>query len=648
MKPNILFTPIDVRSMKIKNRIVMPPMETNFATREGAVTERTRNYYEARARGGVGLIIVEATFIHPSGRGRVNQLGICDDALVPDFRSLTETCHRHGARIALQIHHAGRETKSAVTGFQPAGPSETPCPVCKDIPKQMSFSDIEETAEAYALAAGRAKKAGFDAVEIHGAHGYLICAFLSPYSNKRSDIYGGGLEGRARFPLEVVQEVREAVGENFPVIYRMSAEEFVEGGLTLKETRRFAQMLEKEGVDALHVSAGNYVTANITISYMSTPRGHLVHLSEGIKSVVKIPVIAVGGIDFTIAERIVLEGKADLVATGRALIADPYWPQKVFEGRFEDVRKCVRCNHGCIDRISNQQAITCTVNPEVGAETRSVVGKPGKRKKVLIVGGGVAGMEAAAVSALRGFHVVLHEQNGEVGGQVLLGSRLSDKREFYEVVKCLKTQLGKLNIHVKLNHKSDIERIMLEKPDLVILASGATPLIPPIPGITESNSVTAYDVLAGKAITGKNVLIAGGGVVGCETALYLAGQGKNVTVVEMQDELAGDAPPDPKAHLVEEIEKKRITVLNNFKLKRVLKDRVNAELLREDLLTKFGLERTVKGIDTTVIALGSKPNTDLIKGLEDAGIQYFCIGDCDRPRKALDAIHEGFQIANAF
>jgi len=410
-----LFEPIKIGTMEVKNRFVMAPMITNYAASDGSVTDRFKAYHKARAKGGVGLIIVEATFVHLSGKGFSNELGIDKDALVGKLTEVTDTAHEHGAKIALQLYHSGRQSHSAVTGGPLFAPSPLACPVCGETPLEMTKQDIEDMITAFGEGARRAKAAGFDAVEIHGAHGYLVGQFLSPYSNKRTDEYGGSFENRARFPLEVLAKVRNAVGKDYPVLYRLSSEEFVTGGLTIEDTRKFATMLVDHGIDAIHVSGGVYESAAMIIQPAAVPQGVYVSNAAAIKEAIgsRVPVIVVGRIkDPAMAADIIHDGKADMIAMGRALLADPDLPSKLQAGTPEEIRRCIGCTQACIDRLFQDQDIACLGNPLTGREWQyNLEEKAATRKKVLVIGGGPGGLEASRVAALRGNDVFLYEKN---------------------------------------------------------------------------------------------------------------------------------------------------------------------------------------------------------------------------------------------
>jgi len=638
-----LFEPVQIGSMKLKNRIVMPPMVTNYATAEGGVTERLKAYHAARARGGVGLIIVEASYVHPNGKGFSHQLGLYKDDLIPGLRGLVDAVHAHGARIAIQLYHGGRQTSSRVTGSPIVAPSPLPWAEGQEVPRQLTAEEIHALAEAFGEAARRAKEAGFDAVEVHGAHGYLINEFLSPHSNRRSDAYGGTSENRMRFPLEVVARVREKVGPGFPVIYRLSAVEFVPDGLTLEDTTAFARKLVEAGVDAIHVSAGIHASSAWIIQPMAIPQGCLVEYAAAIREAIgaRIPVIAVGRIkEPAMAERILQEGRADLVAMGRALLADPDLPRKVAEGKTDDIRKCIACNQGCIDRLFKDLDITCLCNALAGHETEYDLTAPAREKKtVLVVGGGPAGLEAARVAALRGHRVVLYEASDTLGGQMRLAAIPPHKEEVNDLVTYLAGQVAKPGVTVERGKGADAETVKAVKPDVVIVATGAVPAAPAIPGIEADSVVNAWDVLDGKAAVGQKVLVIGGGLVGCETAEFLADRGKEVTVAEMTPDVATDVGPLTRGLMLERLARKQVKILTGTKVQAIEADGVTVE--------RDGRVEKIAGIDTVVIAAGAAPNTEFVESLGETreGITFYTVGDCAKPRRIIDAIHEAFRTA---
>lgn len=637
MKFDKLFTPIKIGRMEIQNRIVMPPMTLNFASETGAVNQRVIDYYAERAKGCVGLIIVEATCID-SPVGRLDdplQLCIDDDIFIAGFNDLCEVIHETDTKIALQLHHAGRETTLEITqGIQPVSASDVYCASTKVKPRPLKTSEVEALVEKYAQSARRAKTAGFDAVEMHSAHGYLIEQFLSPATNKRTDKYGGDLNGRMRFAFEILERTREMVGQNFPVLFRLSAHEYLEGGLTLDDTKIIAKKLQDQGVNCLDISAGTY---DSPLEYGSTqpmvvPRGFMVHLAEGIKSVVDIPVITVGRInDPVFAEEILLEDRADLVAMGRALVADPFLPLKSMQDKLEDINMCIACMR-CSERTSSGLRLKCAVNVNVGKEREYRLVPADERKRVLVIGGGPAGMEAARTLALRGHQVVLYEKD-RLGGQLNLASVPPHKEEIKNLTRYLTTQLKRLQVEVHLGKEPSIEVI---NPDEVIVATGSEPLIPKILGINQSNVVTAWDVLRGTAKTGSAVVVAGGGMIGCETSEYLAKAGKKVKVVEVLSDIGLDMESKTRRYLLKSFDQLSVEVHTKTRVEEITTNGVK--------VTDCKGNRSLIAGDTVVLALGACPNRKVVEQLQGKVQGYWLIGDCVKPCKILEAIHDGARV----
>jgi len=635
-----LFEPLSIGEMRLRNRIVMPPMVTSFGSSDGHVTEHAIGYYEERAKGGVGLIIVEATCVDsPIGKLSPYQLVIDDDSFIPGLSDLARAIQEHGAKSAIQLHHAGGNTSSAVTGLQPVGPSAVPLQE-KDLPRELTLEEISEVTQRFARAAGRAKKAGFDGVEIHAAHGYLISQFLSSAFNKRQDDYGGSLANRARLLLEIIAATKEVVGQSYPVWCRVNGREYgIQGGITVEETQSVAQMVEEAGAVAVHVSAFALGADPRNLPPAAQPRGALVRFAEAVKSVVSIPVITVGRIDPLLGERILTEGRADLIAIGRGLLADPYLPQKAAAGRLEDIAPCIACGTCFVNINSQKDGMLCGVNPAVGNELEYAIEPAVKSKKVAVIGGGPAGMEAARVAALRGHQVVLFEKAEELGGQLTIATVPPYKSEIANLTQYLATQVHKAGVKLELGKEATASEVQMITPDAVILATGVTPFIPEIPGIERENVVIAEDVLAGRARVGERAIVIGGELVGCETAEFLADAGKTVTITRRGPSMAAAVAPMIGQPLVGRLSAKGVTMLTGVKY-----EEVNDEGLV--ITTGDGEKRTIPA-DTIVLAAGSRPNTELIQQLGDSIPELYQVGDCVQPQGIREAIADGLRIARA-
>jgi 2,4-dienoyl-CoA reductase-like NADH-dependent reductase (Old Yellow Enzyme family)/thioredoxin reductase len=629
-----LWEPIRIGRMELKNRVVMPPMVTRYAADDGFVTERTRDYYGARARGGAGLIIVEATYVHRQGWAFLNQLGISDDKFIPGMRELVDVVHKHGAKIGIQIHHGGREAKSTVTGLQPVSASPLPG-LAGETPRELMVEEIAETVAYFADAALRAKAAGFDGVELHAAHGYLIDQFLSPNSNKRKDEYGGGVRNRARFLLEIIADVKEAVGDDYPVWCRMDGKEYGVEGITLEDAQKTARLVQEAGLEAIHVSAWGPASPTNRTTPTFTPVV-IEDLAEGIKKAVSIPVIAVGRITPEDAERLLQERKADLIAIGKAMLADAEWVNKVAAGKTDDINPCIICN-GCRDDIRNPDVagIRCSANATLGREKESEIAPAARPEKILVVGGGPAGMEAARVAALRGHQVTLWEKESRLGGQLVQAAIPPHKDRIAPLAKYLETQLQKLGVKVQLAKEANATAVAEFNPDAVVVATGIKPFLPDIPGLDKAQVIQAGDVLEGKVKVGTKVAIIGGELVGCETAEFLADQGKQVTVMRRGSEMATSVGPSNRDFFLSRLLDKGVTMLREVRY-----DGISPEGVI--ITTRDGEKRTIEA-DTVVLAAGSVSDTALYKAIKDKVSEVYCVGDCVEPRTIRDAISEGFR-----
>lgn len=632
----LIFSPFTVGGLRLKNRILMAAMGNNFSHPQGTVSDRAIAYYRERAKGGTGLIITEATPVSLAGRHRGRGLCAYDDSFLPGLRRLAASVHDHGSAIALQLHHAGRLADPDITGSPPLAPSPIPRAPGAPVPKELSQDEIQEIIIQLGQAARRAKEAGFDAVEIHGAHGYLIYQFLSPRTNKREDFYGGNPENRVRFALEVLRQVRKEVGNSFPVLFRLSAREFSENGYSLEESLDWAIELERAGASALHVSGGT--TESLTgsaqvIPPMVFPEAYHVPLAAAIKKKVRIPVIAVGRLGTpAVAERVLDEGQADLIAAGRAFLCDPYWPLKAARGEKDRIRPCVACNH-CLWRLFQQEELTCFQNALLGNEEKYRMDPVEKVKKVLIIGGGPGGLEAARVARKRGHQVTLLEKSPRLGGQMLLASIPPHKQTLSKAMDWLTREVDREGVEIKLNTEGNEENIAKENPDVVIVATGARPISPD--SFSGPKVLTAWEVLGGKEVE-KEALILGGGMVGMETAEFLSQKGCRVIVVEMTERLAADMEGTTRALLLERIALQKISSLLSTEVKDIRDGKV--------LVSHDGNERWLEA-GTIILALGSRANNEILQALEGKVPQILPIGDCVKPRKAKEAIHEGFAAA---
>ncbi len=640
-----LLSPIKINALELKNRMVMAPMATNHCTREGFVTQRLKDYYEERAKGGVALIVLEAGCIsYPVGLSTAQQIGLYDDRQIPGAKELVEVIHKHGGKVAFQIHHAGHRATRGLTGYQPVSASETADTgrwaqwIGGEPPRALTTSEVEELVEAYAAGAVRAKAAGADAVEIHGAHGYLVLNFLSPLYNQRTDKYGGNVAGRTRFAQEIVQLIRQKVGSDFPIIFRISGEESVEGGLVLEETKVICSILEKAGVDVFDVVSGSHDAYQEVLPPADFAPGWRVYMAEAIKQVVSVPVMTTGRIQSPeLAESILREGRADLIGLGRALICDPEFPGKLAQGRANEIRQCLACNQGCIDRLrtidlDGNSLMTCLHNPMVGHEREFALRPAEVKKRVVVIGGGAAGMEAAVIAASRGHEVILFEKENALGGQTILAAIPPHKDEISNVTRYLESQLSRLGVKVKLGRAATPETVEQLKPDVVILAIGGTPVVPAIPGASRGNVVTAWDVLRGKE-TGSRVVVAGGGMVGCETADFLAEKGKKVTVVEQLPVIAQDMEFVRRGMLLDRFAEYPVKVRTNVGIR---------EMVGDGIITGDGEKIAA---DTVVLDLGVLANREIEPALRGKSWSLYCVGDCDKPGNLMTGIHRAFHLA---
>ena len=644
-----LFQAGRIGRLRLRNRIVQLPTGGNFMGPVGEVSERTISYYVERSRGGVGLIIVGGVRALPKTKPADSKfLNLAEEALLPGHYYLCEAVRPYGAKIAIQLTHPGSQVSLADWGGeQPPSPSGVQQfnaggrPYAP--PRPISKEEILEMIESFGKAILNAKRVGYDLVEIHAGHGHLLGAFLSPATNKRADDFGGNLENRTRFVTEIIKQGHRMAGADFPISVRISADEFLPDGITLEESGQIVRALERAGAAAINISCGTYRNQHKVSDTMRMAEGWKTPLWAAIKQSATIPTIAGGGLrNPEFCARLLEEGKADFIGLARQIQADPYWPQKVAEGRPEDLNRCISCLR-CLYSLDGRPLIVreCTVNPMWGREVDFIDPKPPREKKrVLIIGGGPGGMEAARVASMRGHEVTLCEKRKELGGQLLLSAVAPGKEKILWFRNYLVNQITKQHVEIRLNCPVDPEMIEREKPDVLILATGALPLVPAIPGIDQANVVTAEDVLAGKIeLKHENIVILGGGNVGCETAEFLVRKGKKVTLVEELPVVAQNMEPLNRRSLLEALEESKVKMLTESKAVEIGKDGVRI------LNTKNGNRESV-GAEHIVLALGTKSDQTLIELLEGKASELHMIGDCFEPRTALDAVREGFLVGH--
>jgi 2,4-dienoyl-CoA reductase-like NADH-dependent reductase (Old Yellow Enzyme family)/thioredoxin reductase len=636
-----LFQPLKIGKMELKNRLSVPPMGTGFADDGGGVSERLINYHEQRAKGGYGLIIVEVTAIDAeNGLGSGHQLCLNDDKFIPGFRQLADMVHKYGTKLAVQLYHPGRSTFNFfLNGKTPVAPSEVPDPIMRQTPHALTVDEIKDLVEKFAQGARRVKEAGCDAVEFHGAHGYLISEFMSAYANKRTDEYGGGFEGFLRFPLEIIKRTRELVGPDFPLLFRISADEVVPLGRTVPESIEMMKRLVAAGINAVDVSIGVPESSHYTSAPPEMQEGYNTDTSAKFKAELKVPVLVAGRINHPkVAEDIIKSGKADIVHIGRQTLADPEWPNKVKKGREDDMVQCLSCNEGCIEGLAIwlRPSITCVQNLALGREELYAQPQTAKPKKVLIAGGGPGGLEAARTAALRGHKVTIFEKDGYLGGQTKLTAIPPSKAVYQEVASSRIKAIRELGVDIRMGQRLTADMVKEIKPDVLIIATGSEPAILNVPGANLHKIMTARKALTSDEV-GDNVLVIGGGLVGCETADYLAGKGKSVTIVEMLKSTAKDIGPAARFFLRRRLKDKQVKIMTLAKVKSISDECVTVD-------TPSGEEK-IGPFDTIVMAAGATPVNDLEEQVKGIVPEIYVIGDAVKPGKILAAVEKGAELA---
>lgn len=639
----MLFSPIKVGTQEVRNRVFMPPVSTNLAD-HGYVTDALVDHYTARAKGGVGLIITEVVTVEPAYTYLPGDMCCYDDTFIPGWEKLASAVHEHGAKILPQLFHPAYMAFNVPGTPRLIAPSFVGPSYAREAPRPITIDEIHELTRQFGDAAVRMQKAGTDGVEVHAAHAHgMLGGFLSPQYNKRTDEYGGSLDARMRFLLEVIAEIRERCGKDFIIDVRISGDEYTDGGLTLNDMIYVSRRLEKAGVDMIHVSGGTTIKRGSAIPAAGTKQASHAALSREIKKHVSVPVATVGRINEAwIAEELIEDGAADICMMGRANLCDAEFCNKAAAGRAEEVRPCIGCLR-CLNGIMFGKPISCTVNPDVEHDEAGF--EPATEKKdVLVVGAGPAGMEAAFIAAQRGHHVVLVDKQEEPGGQLRIASVPPAKQELTRVIKYQSSRLADAGVDVRMGVKLTAEDIQRDYAGYeVVLAYGAEPIVPGF--MTGFKQVmTADDLLAGRAFPGKKIVIVGGGSVGCETADYLAPlvndlapSNRDVTLIEMTRTLAANEGGAGRAVLVTRILDKGVHVLTEAKLTGVTEDTISYE--------KDGEEHVIEGADTLVLALGYRPNTALADALAEAGFTCHVLGDSKQCGNLRDAIGAGYEVA---
>lgn len=627
-----MFEPIQIGPMTVNNRFVVPPMSNNFAIASGELSERSLAYYQERAKGGFGLITIEATVIDRTAKGGPRKHCLFDDSQIGALKKVVDACHVYGSCVMVQLQQAGPEGSAKAAGHPLKSASRIQASSKKDIPLEMTTEQIYELVEMYGDAAMRAKKAGVDAVEIHMAHGYLVSSFISQQTNKRVDEFGGCFENRMRLPRLIVENIRRKVGHNIAVLARINCSDEVRGGITIDDATAVAAYLEDIGIDGIDVSRSLHLKDEYMWAPTTIHQGFNIEYVKRIKEVVDVPVITVGRYnDPYLPELVVKKGFADLIAMGRQSIADPHFPNKAAGNKLEEITPCIACLQGCVGNMFCGQPIECLVNPFVGYESQ-LDEKTKAPKNIVVVGGGVGGMFAAFNLAKRGHLVTLYEKDSVLGGQMRLAAVPPGKGDITNMVRNYIVLCEKYHVDVHLNTEVNEDMIREMNPDVLIIATGASPLHPSIKGI--DNTIDAIDVLDGMKQCGQKVLVIGGGLVGCETADYLGEHGFDVSLVEAREDIAMDIVGEHKIYLLENFKENHVDVHVDCK---VLEIKENGVIVEQG-----GQKQELSRFDSIVLALGSQAYQPFDS--ENLAKEVYVLGDAIKARRAIDATREAREI----
>ena len=653
-----LFEPVMIGGIEIRNRIAMAPMGVpGLLNPDGSLGQRAVDYYIERARGGVGLIITAVFRVENEIECYVGGPGMVSPSYLASFTELSEAIHALGSKVFVQLTAGfGRVASPLRLRGQPVSASANqyywnPSKTCRELKTE----EVEQLVKCFGNAAEILKAAGIDGIELHGHEGYLFDQFTTVIWNRRTDKYGGDFRARLLLPIEVLQEIKRRVGQNFPVQYRfgvkhymkdlnsgaLPGEKFVEAGRDIEEGLKTAEMLEKAGFDALNVDAGCYDSWYWPHPPIYQEHGYMIEMTKEVKKLVKIPVIGAGRLEIPeLAEQVIAEGKADMIAIGRGLLTDPFWVKKVEEGQPDHIRPCIGCHDACMGRLVAGKPLSCAVNPAVGRERIYKIERSDKPKNVAIVGSGIAGLEAARISSLRGHRVTVYEEANSIGGHLIEASIPGFKKDLARLLDWYKVELKELDLEIKSGTKVSPEVIEHEKPDVVIIATGSKPIIPDIPGIKKDKVVTSIDLLLGKKRAQNKVLVLGGGLIGCETALWLAQQGKEVTIVEVLNDLMVAGIPVQRMNklmLTDLLKLWKVNVITNTSVLEICEE---TTLLIDNVFRRKGLDA-----DTVVLALGLRPNQELYKALRSKTPNLFLIGDARESRNIMGSIWDAYEVA---
>jgi len=628
-----LFSPFRIRELELRNRIVMPSLASFLIEEGGHIPERAIEHYRRRASGGVAMVIMEACSVAPEGVVSAHQARIDHDGLIEGLSKIARAIKEEGAVPAIQIHHGGRQTSARVIGRKPLAPSPLPCPTIRGDVEPLTIEAIQDLVQRFGRAAERAVEAGFELIELHGAHGYLINQFLSPFSNIREDAYGGDIVRRARFAKEIILELRRRIGPDFPLSFKISAQEFVQGGLDVPESIEILKILVPAGLDVVQVSAGNDATPEWICQPMFMEQACLSEAARRIREAIQVPIMTVGRInDPHLAEDLIDKGVADLVCIGRGLIADPELPRKAMEGRLDEIRRCIACNT-CMQSIFRRGRVECLVNPTLGREKEMVIRPAEVRRKILVIGGGPGGLNLAWVAAQRGHEVHLYEKAPVLGGQLLLGSVTGYKRELLSLIRFQESQIKRFGVICHLGEEATLETIRHEQPDAVVLAAGSRPIRPEVEGIDHPMVIFPAEALNGARPLGEEIVIVGGGPTGCEIALHLAENDCRVTIVEKLADLGAGLETMTRKILLRRLKARAVKAYTKHSLVRIGGTGV-------DIQGETGEPFTVPA-ERVVVAIGNQPDDRLFNEIVEAGYEVHQIGDCREPSSAKNAIYEG-------